>query len=107
VLRLETKRVSLRGTQGGIRRFRTFELFPSLDGWSRGFTLDKAKELLTESELLTICHRQGFADADEVQSAILEPGGTFFLKGKSPSDEDTFRKEVLSRLEKIETAVSN
>src|ERR1700674_2357059 len=24
-----------------------------------------AKELLTESELLTICHRQGFADIDE------------------------------------------
>ncbi len=60
-----------------------------------------AKELLTESELLTICHRQGFADIDEVQTAVLEPGGTFFLKGKSPSDEDNFRTEVLSRLEKI------
>ena len=60
-----------------------------------------AQELLTESELLTICHRQGFADIDEVQTAVLEPGGTFFLKGKSPSDEDTFRKEVLSQLEKI------
>jgi uncharacterized membrane protein YcaP (DUF421 family) len=60
-----------------------------------------AKELLTESELLTVCHRQGFADVDEVQTAVLEPGGTFFMKGKSPSDEDTFRKEVLSRLEKL------
>jgi uncharacterized membrane protein YcaP (DUF421 family) len=60
-----------------------------------------AQEMLTESELLTICHRQGFADIDEVQTAVLEPGGTFFLKGKSPSDEDTFRKEVLSQLEKI------
>src|ERR1700704_6519866 len=60
-----------------------------------------AQELLTESELLTICHRQGFADIDEVQTAVLEPGGTFFLKGKSPSEEDTFRNEVLSRLEKL------
>jgi uncharacterized membrane protein YcaP (DUF421 family) len=60
-----------------------------------------AKELLTESELLTICHRQGFADIDDVQTAVLEPGGTFFLKGKSPSEEDTFRKEVLGRLEEI------
>src|SRR6266853_1294505 len=50
-----------------------------------------AQVMLTESELLTICHRQGFADIDEVQTAILEPGGTFFLKGKSPSDEDNFR----------------
>jgi uncharacterized membrane protein YcaP (DUF421 family) len=60
-----------------------------------------AKELLTESELRTICHRQGFADADDVQTAVLEPGGTFFLKGNSPSEEDTFRREVLSQLEKI------
>jgi uncharacterized membrane protein YcaP (DUF421 family) len=60
-----------------------------------------AKELLTESELLTICHRQGFSDADEVQSAILEPGGTFFLRGKVPSEDDAFRKEVLDRLEKL------
>jgi len=61
-----------------------------------------AQELLTESELLTICHRQGFADVDEVQTAVLEPGGTFFLKGKTPSDEDRFRDEVLSRLEKLD-----
>ena len=60
-----------------------------------------AQELLTESELLTICHRQGFADLDDVQTAVLEPGGTFFLKGLSPSEEDNFRKEVLTRLEKI------
>jgi len=58
-----------------------------------------AKELLTESELLTVCHRQGFADADEVQTAVLEPGGIFFLKGKTPSEEDSFRKDVLTRLD--------
>src|SRR5450755_2244893 len=27
-----------------------------------------ARELLTESELLSVCHRQGFGDLDEVQS---------------------------------------
>jgi uncharacterized membrane protein YcaP (DUF421 family) len=60
-----------------------------------------AKELLTESELLTVCHRQGFGDVDEIQTAVLEPGGTFFLKGKTPSEEDTFRAEVLSRLDAL------
>jgi uncharacterized membrane protein YcaP (DUF421 family) len=58
-----------------------------------------AKELLTESELLTVCHRQGFGDADEVQTAVLEPGGIFFLKGKTPSEEDSFRKDVLTKLD--------
>src|SRR5215472_16200105 len=41
-----------------------------------------AKELLTESELLTVCHRQGFSSTEEVDSAVLEPGGVFFLKAK-------------------------
>jgi uncharacterized membrane protein YcaP (DUF421 family) len=60
-----------------------------------------AKELLSISELVSVCHRQGFADLDEVQSCVLEPGGTFYIKGKEPSDDDTFRKEVLERLEKL------
>jgi uncharacterized membrane protein YcaP (DUF421 family) len=60
-----------------------------------------AKELLSESELLTVCHRQGFGEIDEVKSCVLEPGGTFYMKGNEPSDEDTFRKEVLERLDKL------
>jgi len=60
-----------------------------------------AKELLTESELVTVCHRQGFTNLQEVESCVLEPGGTFFLRGKTPSIDDTFRKEVLDRLDQI------
>src|SRR6266496_1817391 len=33
------------------------------------------KELLTESELLTVAHRQGFASLDEIRRCVLEPGG--------------------------------
>lgn len=60
-----------------------------------------AKELLTESELLSVCHRQGFANITEVESCVLEPGGTFFLKGKAPSSDERFQKEVLDRLEQM------
>ena len=60
-----------------------------------------AKELLTESELTTVCHRQGFAHVSEVESCILEPGGTFFLKGKTPSADESFRTEVLNRLDQL------
>jgi uncharacterized protein len=31
------------GAYAGIRRFKAFDLFPSLDGWSRGFSLEKEK----------------------------------------------------------------
>src|ERR1700730_3008900 len=60
-----------------------------------------AKELLTEAELLTVAHRQGFAQLDDIESCVLEPGGTFFIKGKAPSSEEGFRAEVLTRLEQL------
>ncbi len=60
-----------------------------------------AKELLTESELASVCRRQGFEHVHEVESCVLEPGGTFFLKGKTPSVDESFRTEVLNRLEQI------
>src|SRR6266571_5230656 len=33
-----------------------------------------AKELLTESEVTTVCLRQGFAHISEIESCVLEPG---------------------------------
>src|SRR4051812_23378657 len=60
-----------------------------------------AKELLTESELLSVCHRQGFGSISELESCTLEPGGVFFLKGKTPSSDEKFRSEILSRLDEI------
>src|SRR3954471_492209 len=43
-----------------------------------------ARELLTESELFTILRRQGFTSISEVESCVLEPGGTFAVRGKEP-----------------------
>jgi uncharacterized membrane protein YcaP (DUF421 family) len=60
-----------------------------------------AKELLSESELMAVCHRQGFSHPDEVQTCVLEPGGVFFLKGKEPSKEENFQKEVFRRLDAL------
>jgi uncharacterized membrane protein YcaP (DUF421 family) len=60
-----------------------------------------AKELLTEPELLAVCRRQGFDDLDDVDKCVLEPGGIFYIKGKHPSDEETFRRDLMERLDKI------
>lgn len=62
-----------------------------------------AEELLTESELLTVAHRQGFNRLDEVESCVLEPGGTFFLKGKSPAAAERQHAELLARLDALST----
>ncbi len=60
-----------------------------------------AKELMTESELLTVAHRQGFAHLKEVERCVLEPGGTFFIQGKTPAKEEQRQAELLAQLEQI------
>jgi uncharacterized membrane protein YcaP (DUF421 family) len=65
-----------------------------------------AKELLTESELLTVAHRQGFDSLAEVHSCVLEPGGVFFLQGKNPSSGDQQHAELLARLDDLSRQVA-
>ena len=60
-----------------------------------------AKELLTESELLVVAHRQGFASLDEIEECVLEPGGTFYLKGRAPAIEELRQTELLARLDDL------
>src|SRR3989449_7096217 len=60
-----------------------------------------AKELLTESELLTVAHRQGFANLDEVQHCTLEPGGTFYFEAKEPRPHERDHTAVMKRLHEL------
>ncbi len=60
-----------------------------------------AKELLTESELHTVLHRQGFMAVDDVERCVLEPGGVFSIQTKRPPREDRQHAEVMARLEEI------
>ena len=46
-----------------------------------------SKELLTRAELMTVLHRQGFGSMQEVARCVLEPGGTFYVQGKTPPKE--------------------
>src|SRR3989442_3220648 len=65
-----------------------------------------AKELITRSELLTIAHRQGFASLEEVETCTIEPGGTFFMRGKKPPVAETRHNELLAQLDEINRKIS-
>ena len=60
-----------------------------------------AKEMLTEIELITVAHRQGFSSIGEVESCILEPGGTFFIQAKKPREPDRRHHEVLDQVKHL------
>jgi uncharacterized membrane protein YcaP (DUF421 family) len=58
-----------------------------------------AKELLSESELLTVAHRQGYARLDEIERCVLEPGGVFFIEPKQPPAAERRYAEIVARLD--------
>ena len=65
-----------------------------------------AREMLTETELLSVAHRQGFGDLDDVEHCELEPGGTFFVKGKTPAADELRHGELLRRLDELTKQVA-
>lgn len=60
-----------------------------------------AKELLTESELLAVAHRQGFGSLEEIHHCTLEPGGAFYFQPKEPRPDERQHAEVMKRLNEI------
>jgi len=66
-----------------------------------------ARELLTESELLTVANRQGFKRLGEIQRCSLEPDGTFSFDAKSPPLAERQHAELLAQLEQIKTQLDN
>jgi uncharacterized membrane protein YcaP (DUF421 family) len=60
-----------------------------------------AKELLSESELLTVARRQGFKSLKEIDRCILDPSGNFIIEGKSPAVADQQHAELLKQLNQI------
>jgi uncharacterized membrane protein YcaP (DUF421 family) len=65
-----------------------------------------AKELLTESELRTVAHRQGFAHLSEIEHCVLEPGGTFFIQGRTPPLAERQHAEILQKIEAVSRQIA-
>ena len=53
------------------------------------------------SELESAAHKQGFASLEEIDRAILEPGGTICFFAKKPTPESARHQELLDRLDQI------
>jgi uncharacterized membrane protein YcaP (DUF421 family) len=58
-------------------------------------------ELITLPELESAAHKQGFASLDEVDRAVLEPGGTVSFIVKKPTPEAVRHEELTRRLDQI------
>ena len=59
------------------------------------------RELITPAELLAAANRQGFGSLDEIDRAILEPGGSIAFVAKKPTPDVERHGELLARLDRI------
>ena len=66
-----------------------------------------AKELLTESELLMVAHRQGFSSLQDIDRCVLEPGGGFFIQGKRPPIAERQHAELMARLDRLDRQLAD
>jgi uncharacterized membrane protein YcaP (DUF421 family) len=60
---------------------------------------------LTHEELISILNKNGFNDPADVEVCVLEPNGTFYVKGKSPSSDEVGRGEMLAILRELSDEV--
>jgi uncharacterized membrane protein YcaP (DUF421 family) len=58
-------------------------------------------ELITLPGLVSAAHKKGFGSLEEVERAVLEPGGTISFIGKKPDVAKMQFREVTSRLDQI------
>jgi len=64
------------------------------------------RELITVSALEAAAHKEGFGSLDDVDRAILEPGGGICFIGKRPTPETARHDELVVRLEQIQAQLA-
>jgi uncharacterized membrane protein YcaP (DUF421 family) len=60
-----------------------------------------AKELITKNELLVAAHKQGFASLEDIDRAVLEPGGAISFFAHKPTPDSERHDALMGKLEEI------
>jgi uncharacterized membrane protein YcaP (DUF421 family) len=94
--------------------YRTPRLTTALEGSSSTLIRDGVvdekemkRQTLSAEELTSVLNKNGFSDPSQVEMCVLEPNGTFYVKGKTPSFEEAEKTEILTALEKLSAEVQS
>jgi uncharacterized membrane protein YcaP (DUF421 family) len=63
------------------------------------------KEALTELELRSVLHKQGFNSFEEVEKCVLEPNGNFYMEGIKALSDDAQRAALMKAVEALTVEV--
>jgi uncharacterized membrane protein YcaP (DUF421 family) len=59
------------------------------------------RESLTDDDLLSVLHKQGFAHLHDVRRVELEPSGTFFVEAREPDAYERQHDEIMAKLDAL------
>jgi uncharacterized membrane protein YcaP (DUF421 family) len=65
------------------------------------------KEALTELELRSVLHKQGFDRYEEVEKLVLEPNGNFYMEGIKSMSDDAQRAALMQAIEALTREVKD
>jgi len=92
--------------------FRSPKLNRALEGKSTSLVKDgrvdeKAMqdESLTMEELISVLNKNGFNSPEDVAECVLEPNGTFYVKGKDPSSGEVQASEMAHQIQMLTLAI--
>ena len=63
------------------------------------------KEALSEIELRSVLHKQGFDRYEEVEKCVLEPNGNFYMEGIKSMSDDAQRAELMREIKALSVEV--
>jgi uncharacterized membrane protein YcaP (DUF421 family) len=63
------------------------------------------RESLTEEELRSVLHKQGFNDCGDVEKCVLEPNGNFYVEGRTPRRSDREHAELMDAVKLLRKEV--
>ena len=63
------------------------------------------RETLTHEELISILNKNGFNEPSEVDLCVLEPNGTFYVKGKTPNPEAIHAGHLMEAIHALSSEV--
>jgi uncharacterized membrane protein YcaP (DUF421 family) len=92
--------------------YRTPKLTTALEGKAstliRGGVVDveeQKRQTLTDEDLISVLNKNGFNEIGDVDLCVLEPNGTFFVKGRTPSSDDVERGELMAMIGELRDEV--
>jgi uncharacterized membrane protein YcaP (DUF421 family) len=63
------------------------------------------KQALTHEDLISVLNKNSFNNPADVEICVLEPNGTFYVKGKSPSSDELERSQIMVALAELSSEV--